>query len=493
MTELDWDLQERSADDLDVVEGEALSFDARLKKRPARIRVPAGTRKAAMTARPADQGSSGDTLHEYIRAIAKTPVLTREESYALAQDIEARERAFRDAIFAIPAAARAVVQRWQDRQRTGHVTAALSAGYRDGSGRNWSRQIDRALVRVERLLTQWESHTGKSESAVRRRTSLEEQIARAVDRTGLSFEVVLDVYREMQALRDEPRARRRLGLGAPAVRARLERARESLACLEETKRTFVSHNLKLVVKSAKRYRNMGVPYIDLIQEGNLGLIRAVEKFDYRRGFKFSTYAVWWIEQALIRAVQNSSRTVRVPSHIYELQLRYRRVQEELRHQLGRTPSRSEMGQALELADDAVDRVATSMKPIASTQATLPGTDEFTLEDALADESVSDPIEDIDRSEVWSVLERRISHLEDRERRILEWRYGLAGDEPLTLQEIGQRIGLSRERVRQIEARALGRLRESSDLRQLGASIDLPFALQGGDEDDGTSLDAALPA
>jgi RNA polymerase primary sigma factor len=245
-----------------------------------------------------------------------------------------------------------------------------------------------------------------------------------------------------------------------------------------------------VVKNAKRYRNMGVPYIDLIQEANLGLIRAVEKFDYRRGFKFSTYAVWWIEQALIRAIQNHSRTVRVPSHIYELQLRYRRIQQRLRQRLGRLPQREEMAAALEVDLPALDRIVTSMKPIVSTQATLPGTDEFTLEDSLYDEDAADPVDSIDRFELGREVESVLAALDPRERKILEWRFGLDGEDPRTLAEIGQSIGLSRERVRQIESRALKRLSEEDQVQRLLASLDLPTPEP--DEEDPTD-DASNPA
>jgi RNA polymerase primary sigma factor len=432
---------------------EAPSGQTRARGPGARTARTRPARRASREASGSREGAVEATaLDRYLSSLGAPRVLSREETYELARTLEKEREAFLTEIYAIPGTAVKLVDRWTARRRSGHVTALLSARYRDASGKDRGPEIDRALARLERLLAQRERLVDSvGRNADRQRTELEERIARASRAAGIAFEVMQEVYKELQALRGAPRsratreARRRLGLHEPAHRARLERARRALERMDRVKQTFVVHNLRLVMKQAKRFRRMGVPYLDLVQDGNLGLIRAVEKFDYRLGYKFSTYAVWWIDQALVRAVQNA-------------------------------PSPQELAEAMGVTAEQVEWAARSMQTIVSTQATLPGTEEFSLEDALADEEAADPIQAIQESELGLRLGRRLAALDPREAEIIDARYGLSGGTPLTLQEIGDRVGLSRERIRQIEARALARLREGAEADGLEAALDRPSEL-----------------
>jgi RNA polymerase primary sigma factor len=254
------------------------------------------------------------------------------------------------------------------------------------------------------------------------------------------------------------------------VRESLARADEERARLSDSKNRFISHNLRLVVRCAKNYRGRGVPFLDLIQEGNVGLIRAVEKFDYRRGYKFSTYAVWWIEQALVRAVSNDARTVRIPSPLIDQQRRLRRLEDQLRPTSASEPSARDLAMRLGLDAAEVDDLCRSLTPEVSTQALVRGAEELMVEDTLAAPDDVDVAAGLDRAALSAGLSAILPVLEPREREVIVARFGLEQQPTRTLAEIGEKLGVSRERVRQIELRALEQLREQEGARRLAAEL-----------------------
>ncbi len=253
-------------------------------------------------------------------------------------------------------------------------------------------------------------------------------------------------------------------------------ARRALKGCEASRKRMIVSNLRLVVKIARRYNNRGLALLDLIEEGNLGLIRAVEKFDPERGFRFSTYATWWIRQTIERAIMNQTRTIRLPIHVVKELNVYLRAARELSQKLDHEPTAEEIAKALDKPVEDVTKMLRLNERITSVDTPIGGENDKALLDILADQHEYSPEENLQDSDIKSNIVSWLEELNPKQREVLARRFGLLGYEPSTLEDVGAEIGLTRERVRQIQVEALRRLREM--LSHQGLSLENLFEHMG---------------
>ena len=406
-----------------------------------------------------DDTAVGDVVAQYFGDVRRFPLLSTAEEQALWRRIERCKARLRHALITSPVALPTLTEMWQQLERDDIVLqqvfdADATADQKELRTRfaRVLRQLQELAGRLQQLATAGQTIRGRTPRTLcQKRAGLWRQWIALCD----SMPFHDNIYNRLQEALE--RAQRAIpdDVALHTAGNTWERAH---AALEQAKAQMLRANLRLVIYVANRYRNRGMPLLDLVQEGNIGLMRALEKFEPSRGFKFVTYAHWWVRQAISRALVEQQRTVRLPNHVVERQNKLRATYNRLWDVHGRAPSVQELSLALQWTPQEVEDLATVGQPIARLYKPLTENGGV-LADILEDVHAPKPDELVAEDQLHSRLAQCLASLPEREALILRLRYGLETGHPHTLQEIGERLGVSRERIRQLEKLALDKLRQ----------------------------------
>ncbi len=402
----------------------------------------------------------------YLRGIGREKLLSKDDEVDLSQRVEEHSlvilrellgfRRGRDLLFQLPASI----------QKSRYSLASVAI-HDEALRPDDIYRLARELEYLVRALQQIEAKGGTPDELA---PLVFETFRDSIVGVRMLNEVILSFRsRVTRALdRAAPRATRVMDLPVEQLREKLARVTASARIIEQSRNRMIRANLRLVVSIGKRYTNRGLAFMDLVQEGNIGLIRAVEKFDYKRGHKFSTYATWWIRQAITRAVAEQGRTIRIPSHIMDLIHEFQRTRQRLEGDGSAPISDETMAARLQITMRQYRKIIHLLHAPVSLDTPVNDDENSHLMDFIADDSIRSPIDEVVEQNLQESIEEALDELSERERQILRMRFGLGMDRSYTLEEVGQAFELTRERIRQIEAKAIEKMRHPAKLKKLEA-------------------------
>lgn len=410
-----------------------------------------------------------DPVRIYMREMGAVSLLNREEEVVLAKEIEDGRNELKRLTFFSPFASREVL-RISERIKADKVPLRELMEEAEEAGQQYDDERKyEVLEQVDKLKRRKREGAYKLLNALNLNPIVINKIANRI----IKLDRLLNREEAKRGVKKAERAKKRIRwvlrkveMNKEAMRQLAVGVRKHDIVVRRAKKRLVEANLRLVVSIAKRYMNLGLKFSDLVQEGNIGLMKAVDKFDYKKGFKFSTYATWWIRQAITRAIADHGRTIRIPVHMIETINRLLQTSRQLLKELGREPTPDEIAERMDIHVSKVRRILRLMKQTLSLETPIGDDDESSLGDFIEDEKSPSPAEAAIESDLTDQTKRVLATLTPREEKVLRMRFGVGEKQDYTLEEVGKVLGVTRERVRQIEAKAIRRLRHPTRVKLL---------------------------